>query len=365
MRILILNWRDSKNPQSGGAEYVTQKHAKGWIKAGHTVSWFTSSFPGALREETIDGIRIIRAGNQFTVRLHAFLFYLRSRKKYDLVIDQIHGFPFYTPLYIKKPKIAFIHEVAGDIWNYMFPFPINSIGKFLERTSIQLYKNVLFWTDSPSTIDDLAACGINRKKCTAIACPIENEPLAVLPKKENDPTFIFVSRIVKMKGIEAVIAAFSLVHKRLPAAKLWIVGGGEETYVARLKKMVTEAGLEPSVKFWGRVNNTKKLELLRRSWMLLHASVKEGWGLVVLEAASQATPTVAYNVAGLRDSVRNDRTGVVIKNNTPEAMAEAAVRLVEDKRRYERYQRNGLEWVKSITWKKAIAQSLALLDKAT
>src|SRR3989304_4913798 len=96
MRILILNWRDPKNPKSGGAEIVTLEHAKAWVKKGHKVTWFTSKFAGSKGTE------------------------------------KIHGIPFFTPLYVKKPKIAFIHEVANEIWNYMYSFPINKIGKSIE-----------------------------------------------------------------------------------------------------------------------------------------------------------------------------------------------------------------------------------------
>src|SRR5437879_3318402 len=45
MNILILNWRDSKNPLAGGAEIVTLEHAKAWVRAGHHVTWFTSFVP--------------------------------------------------------------------------------------------------------------------------------------------------------------------------------------------------------------------------------------------------------------------------------------------------------------------------------
>src|SRR5581483_2781189 len=279
MRILILNWRDIKNPKSGGAEVVTMAHAKAWAKKGNDVTWFTSSFLGGLKKETIDGVKIVRQGNAFTVYLRAPLFYLFSNTKFDLVIDEIHGLPFFTPLYVRKPKVVLIHEVAKEIWDYMYPFPVNVIGRFLETFYFKFYKNVLFWTDAASTIDDLEALGIPRKNCVDIPCPVMNKTLEKLPEKQKTPTFIFVSRIVKMKGIEEVIKAFALILQKEKNAKLWIVGDGERKYKQYLKNLVKELGCEDNIQFLGYVSDQDKLGYMGKSHIILHASVREGWGL--------------------------------------------------------------------------------------
>ncbi len=363
MNILIFNWRDPKNPQSGGAEIVTQEHAKAWVRKGHSVIWFTSHFYGSKRYDFLDGIKIVRWGSARTVYFFAPIFYLRYRNAFDVVVDEIHGIPFFTPLFVKKPKIAFIHEVAGEIWDYMKPFPVNLLGKLIESVYFIFYRNIPFWTDAPSTINDLVARGIPRGHCKAIPCPIINTVISKLPRKEEHPTYIFVSRLVKMKGVEDVIEAFAIISKSAPNSTLWIVGLGEEHYVKKLRILVFQKNLNRSVVFWGRVSEERKLELMRKAHILLHASVKEGWGLVVLEAASQGTPAVVYNVAGLRDTVKNGKTGVVLTQNNPQTMAEQSLLFIKDNRHYRRYQKNCLEWVKSLTWKDATSESLKLLTQ--
>lgn len=362
MKILILNWRDPKNPKSGGAEIVTLQHAKAWAEGGNVVTWFTSKFKGAKDEEKIEGVNIVRRGNFITVYLLAPMFYLFSKQKFDLVVDEIHGLPFFTPLFVKVPKIAFIHEVAGEIWDYMFPFPINKIGKIAEPLYFRLYKNIKFWTDANSTIDDLVNKGINRKNCIAISCPISHPALNTLPRKEKTPTFIFVSRVVKMKGIEEVIRAFFYILRELKDAKLWIVGDGDKKYVDELKETIRTYAISSKVKFFGRVSEKEKFELLKKAHLLLHASVKEGWGLVVIEAAASGTPSIVYDVGGLRDSVKNGKTGIVLKENNCKGMAKEAINLYRDKKRYQLFQKNGLAWVKSLTWENATRQSLGLID---
>ncbi|OGH03171.1 MAG: hypothetical protein A2798_01945 [Candidatus Levybacteria bacterium RIFCSPHIGHO2_01_FULL_37_17] len=362
MNILILNWRDPKNPKSGGAEVVTMEHAKAWVKAGHDVTWLTSQFSKSKKQEIINGVNIVRRGNFITVYLYAPLFYLFSGNKFDVVIDEIHGLPFFTPIYVRIPKIAFIHEVAGEIWDYMLPYPINKIGKFLESFYFKLYKNTKFWTDAKSTIVELDKYGINKKNCIAIPCPAKSKPVSSLPVKEKKPTFIFVSRVVKMKGIEEVIKAFFNILKTLKDGQLWIVGDGDKKYLEYLKTTMNTYTISSKVKFFGKVTEEKKLELMRKSHLLLHASRKEGWGLVVIEAASQGTPSVVYNVSGLRDSVKNGKTGVVLSENTSVEMARQAIRLFNSEEEYSRIQINALEWSKSLSWEKATQQSLKLIE---
>jgi glycosyltransferase involved in cell wall biosynthesis len=363
MNILILNWRDTKNPKSGGAEIVTLEHAKAWVKRGHSVTWFSSKFENSKDQEKIQNINIVRRGNFLTVYLHAPFYYLFSKNKFDLVIDEIHGIPFFTPIFVRKPKIAFIHEVADEIWDYMFPFPLNKIGKLIERLIFVFYKNVQFMTASNSTKIILERLGIKKKNITVVISGLLEKPIKILPKKEKAPTFIFVSRVVKMKGIEEVVRAYFYILKNLKDANLWIVGDGEKTYVNSLKRMIESYSISSKVKFFGHVTNDTKLQLMRRAHILLHASVKEGWGLVVVEAASQGTPSVVYNVAGLKDSVINDKTGIVISKNTPEEMGKRVLELLKDIKKYSNFQKNGVLRAKDLKWEKSVKESTALIER--
>lgn len=360
MNILILNWRDTKNPRSGGAEVVTLEHAKAWIKAGNTVTWFTASFPNSVETESIDGVKIVRQGNVGSVFLKAPIYYFKNKNKIDLVIDEIHGIPFFTPFYVRKPKIGFIHEIAGKIWDVMFPFPINIIGKALENIMFIPYKNVPFFTVSESTKTELLHAGI--KDVTVIHNGITIKKMGNINKEKN-PTFIFVSRLVKMKGVKYVIKAFSYLVQKDASAKLWIVGDGEKEYITELKNMVRKFELSDSIIFYGHVSEEKKTKLLAKAHILLHASIKEGWGLVVIEAASQKTPSVVYNSAGLRDSVIHGKTGIVLEQNTPELLAEESYALYSDTKKYSRMQQNAFEWANSLTWSESTRKSLSLLKR--
>jgi len=365
MVILIFNWRDPKHPKAGGAEIVTLEHALGWINAGHEVLWFSAKFKGAVSYERYKGIHMYRQGNQATVYLKAFLFYIKERKKIDIVIDEIHGIPFFTPFYVRKPKIAFINEVAGIIWDYMYPFPLSKIAKFLEPFILQLYKNMTIWTGSESCKTDLLKIGFDGNTIHVIHHGLSLPHIPVEYRKEKKPTFIFINRLVKMKGIEDVIRAFALIKKGKKDAQLWIVGRGDDRYIQKLHELIHILDLDNNIKFFGFVNETQKIELLQRAHLLLHASVKEGWGLNVIEAASVRTPSVVYKVNGLTDSVQDGITGVIIKQNNPNELAKNSLLLLQNQTVYRKMQKNALARAKNYTWKKSINQSLALLKIIT
>lgn len=350
MHILLLNWRDPKNPRSGGAEYVTMMHAKAWVNQGDTVTWLAASYSGAKQDDLIDGVYIIRKGNPLTVFIHAYYYFLFHRKNIDLIVDEVHGIPYFAALYTRKPVVLFIHEVAGNIWQVMYSTPVAAIGRFLERIFLWIYRRHLIWTDAASTIDELVRLGASRSRCIAIPCPSGMRSLDRAPVKSTVPTFIFVGRLVRMKRIDHVLAAFGHIRKALPQAKLRIVGEGSQKGA-------------PGVTWYGRVSEKRKVELLRTSHILLHASIKEGWGLVVLEAASQWTPSVVYRVPGLVDTVRDGRTGVVVDAN-PQKLAEAAVSLYNDQDRYRRMQRGAADYNNVFMWNTVVKESRMILLKA-
>jgi glycosyltransferase involved in cell wall biosynthesis len=363
MRILILNWRDIGHPKAGGAEAVTFEHARRWIKAGHTVTWFTAGYAGAAAEDKVQGIRMIRRGRTASVHVSAVPYLIRHGGEYDVVIDEIHGLPFFAPLFTKTPVVAFIHEVAGEIWDYMYPAPVAAVGKWIEREYFAVYRRCRFWTDAPSMVRELERSGVPHSRCLAISCPIPGSlPIAGTVDKETEPTFLFVSRLVPMKGIENVIEAFARIVRSLPDASLWIVGGGDAAYVGSLKVHAERMGIADRIRWYGKVDETEKYRLMSRAHILLHASVREGWGLVVLEAAAVGTPAVVYNVTGLRDVVREGKTGIVLGQNTPEHMADAAVSLYRNRKQYDSMRKNGIDWAASLTWDAAVKASLKLLE---
>lgn len=369
MKILILSWRGPKHPNAGGAEVATHEHAKRWAKAGHNVTLFTSDFKGAKKNENIDGVNIIRRGSQVLgVQWEALKWYLaKNHPKYDLVIDQFHGIPFFTPLYVRKKKLAFIHEVAKEVWwlnswdkplNYI-PAIIGSI--FEPLVFVLFYKRIPFMTVSDSTKDDLVSWGIPENNITVIHNGVNIPKMENIPAKEKKKTLTFLGALSKDKGIEEALLVFSKLQQKMKVSlQFWVIGKGETKYLNFLKNKASKLGLK-NIKFWGYADEREKFELLAKSYTLINPSVREGWGLVVIEAASVGTPTIAFNVSGLRDSIIDDKTGVLCKMNTVDDLVDETIRFLEDERKYLKISKNAFFWSKNFSWEKASKESLKLI----
>ena len=90
-----------------------------------------------------------------------------------------------------------------------------------------------------------------------------------------------------------------------------------------------EAGLDDVVEFLGYVDEQRKHEESARAWLLAAPSIKEGWGLVVVEAATAPGADVGYRDAGgLSESVADGKTGVLVDDL--DGFVDAVARLIED-----------------------------------
>lgn len=363
MNILILSWRGLGHPTSGGAELSTWQHARGWVKAGHQVTILTAAFVNCKRDEIVEGITLMRRGDQFIgVRLAAFFWYwFGKHSQIDLVVDEFHGIPFFTPVWaLKSKKLGFIHEVAQPVWALNpWSWPLNlipaTIGKYGEPLMFKLfYRGVPFMTVSQSTKKDLEAFGIRRIVVVhnGVSLPDKLPRLA----KEKDFTIIYLSSIAMDKGINDALQTFNLLKKIIPKSKFWVVGKGNPEFVLALQKF------SPQTKFWGFVSEKLKFELLAKAHVLLFPSVHEGWGLVIMEAASVGTPTVAYNVSGVRDAVKDGETGLLAKYNQPQNLAKLLQQLYLNQGQYIKLSANCKKYSQRFTWSNSQLKSTKLIE---
>jgi glycosyltransferase involved in cell wall biosynthesis len=114
--------------------------------------------------------------------------------------------------------------------------------------------------------------------------------------------------------------------------------------------LADELGLGTRVEFEGFVSEERKLELLRRSWIHVLTSPKEGWGISILEAAACATPTIASDAPGLRDAVRDGETGVLVPHDEVDALADAVRQLVVDRPLRQRMGRAARRFAEGLSW---------------
>lgn len=346
--ILLLNWRDKKNPFAGGAEVFAYEIAIRLIRDGYKVIWFTSKEKGLEEQEPYDGITIIRKGSWKTVYVWAFFYYtFMLRRSVDMIIDCQNGIPFFTPLYAKKKIICIVHHVHREVFKHFAPsLFIKYVGIFLESLMPFVYKHTTLITVSPSTKE--AMCSIGFKQDISIVYNGINHNLFSSQSKTTEPSFLYLGRLKKYKRVNDLLLAFAHISKEQSTSKLTITGNGEELH--SLQTLAQTLGIQDKVKFTGFVTEETKKTLLGQSWALLYPSTHEGWGISVIEANASSTITIASNVAGLRDAVKDKTTGLLYKMGDITDLSQKMMSIILDKEKRLAMEKEALKWSNTFSW---------------
>ena len=97
--------------------------------------------------------------------------------------------------------------------------------------------------------------------------------------------------------------------------------------------------------------------------MLIHTSIREGWGLNVIEANALGTPAIVYPVGGLVDSTLHGQTGIVTREETPESVADSVLALLNKPAEYDRLRVNAWERSKTFAWQKVLPPACEWLEE--
>ncbi len=362
MNILALNWQDLKNPMSGGAEVHLEELLRRLVIKGHTVTLFCSNFPGGAREEMVDGVRILRAGNRYNFNLIApcHIRRLVRQERFDLFLEDINKIPFYSPLYIDLPSIIIIPHLFSTAVFEEINFVLGSYIYLMERPLRRVYRNRRFCVISESTMGDLVSRGIPDGNITVIHCGIDRSVYGNHRgyAKFDYPSVLYLGRIKKYKSVQHLIAAFALVRKQVPEARLAVVGTGD--YLPALRHQAEELHLSDAVVFTDFVPSEVKVEYMCRSHLMVYPSLREGWGLTNIEANSCGTAVIAADSPGLRDSVRDGVSGLLYEYGNIGQLAEHILSLLSDPARRQQLEQGGVRWAAQFDWDMAAERFLKL-----
>jgi glycosyltransferase involved in cell wall biosynthesis len=297
--VLFMAWRDLANPLAGGSEVLVDRLATGLQARGHEVALLAAE-PVQPRPYTV-----VPNGRKFSQYLRAPFVYASRFRDYDVVVDVANAMAFYATCYRRGPTICFVNHVHTAQWSQWFRPPVAGLGRLLERHAMPFaYRHDVFVAVSDSTACALQRIGVEAGRIRVV----ENGVDVAVPRtrRSRHPAFVTLGRLVPHKHYEIALAAWRRVHDQV-GGTLRIVGTGPER-----RRLEAVAG--PGVEFVGQVSEGDKQRLLGEAWALIHPATIEGWGLVVMEAAAHATPTIGWDAPGLRDSIVDGETGVLVRD---------------------------------------------------
>ncbi len=361
-RIVVLSRRGIRHPLSGGAgRYVHEVFSR--LTDRHSITVLSGGLKGRKPVEEIDGITYRYFPDSFHRILLPVRYIGRYAGKTDLLIDNSDvGMPWLSPLYVKKPRIVIIHQLVREIFYDQLPRPISDIGFRIEPLMYRVYSNSRVVAASDSTANDLVQYGVRRKNIDVIEPGCWNLGFHRKELTERSPfTIGCVSRLMKYKGLQLAFRALDRVKRQSPEVRLLIAGAGP--YQRDLIRMAVRLGISENVTFMGRISEESKFKLYSESRIAISPSVREGFGISVIEANSVGTPVVAWNVPGLRDSVVDNETGFLVPFPDERAFAKEILTLLDNDEVWNRFSENALKWSAIYSWDRASKKFDRVIDE--
>jgi glycosyltransferase involved in cell wall biosynthesis len=363
--VLFLNWRDTRHPEGGGSEVYVENVARSLAAAGHDVTIFCATYEGAADRETVDGVHFVRAGTKLSVYPEAVR-RLRRREfgDLDVIVDVQNGIPFMSrAVAAGTPVVVLVHHVHREQWPVVYDRVRSRIGWWIEsRVAPWLYRDCTYVAVSERTATELAELGVDTDRITVIHNGIEQAP-GLDVQRSDVPHVVVVGRLVPHKRVEHVLRTAAVLRKRHPGLRVSIVGDG--WWSGRLRRVAETLGVADIVDFKGFVDEKAKHEVYGSAWVLALPSLKEGWGIVVMEAATHGVPTVAYRSAGgVTESIVDGTTGVLVDGDVTD-FSDAIDALLADPEAMDRMGTAARERTEQFTWAATAEAFAEVLARAT
>jgi glycosyltransferase involved in cell wall biosynthesis len=378
IRVALVNWRDPGHSLAGGSERYAWEFARALREAGAVVEFLTAQDTGQSRTEELDGIRVYRRGGQFSFYAWTLLRLLRHRllrRAPQVVIDAENGIPAFTPVVVGRRTrvVLVVHHVHQEQFRTYFPRPVSDLGRFLEGPAmVRIYRELTTVVVSPSTDAEMRR-QLGWQGSTVlvpngnVAPGLTDQELASA-KSVGVRRIVIFGRMAVHKRIDLALEAFARVRSDHDDLRLDLVGSGP--IEGELRVRVAELGLDEYVTVHGYLPEEEKNAVLARAWVNICGSDAEGWGQVVVEAAAYAVPTVARDVPGLRDSIRNGETGWLVEDGGAvaaditrnlETGLRHALEVLDDPDQATSIQRACRDWASSFSWEHMRSRALAIV----
>lgn len=354
MKLLVVNWQDGANPQSGGAEIHLHEIFGRLAARGHSVALLVSGWGSAPARAEADGMTIFRTGSRYTFNTAAPACFRRelAARRFDLVVEDLNKAPLYTPRWAASPVVLLVHHLFGATAFREASPPVAAATWLLERTIPNFYRGLPVQAVSESTAEDLVRRGLRREDISVIHNGVDLEFLTPGDQPRFAvPTFAYVGRLRRYKRIDLILRAVAELKQRGTLVRLVIAGKGP--FEGHLRAQADRLGIADRVEFRGFVSEDEKRELLRRAWANVYTSPKEGWGITNVEAAACGTPTVASDSPGLRESVLHQSTGLLVPHGDVPALASAMAALGASSELRQRLGEAALRWAQRFSWDRA------------
>jgi glycosyltransferase involved in cell wall biosynthesis len=191
---------------------------------------------------------------------------------------------------------------------------------------------------------------------------IDTQYFTSIGKKEEQPTILFVGRLIEQKGCQYLIQAMKIVQTQLPEAELIIAGAGN--YQDKLLALTADL---KNICFVGAKNRAQVKALMSSAWLTCLPSIKmdrgneEGMPTVCMESQAMGTPVVGFNTGGVSEGVEHGVTGLLSPEKDIEQLANNLLTLLKSNPLRAKFSSAGVERTNrlfNIKWQCQILESI-------
>ena len=368
MRIAVLT--ETFHPFRGGSAKRYLEVLSRLVRKGYEVDLYTvrlrdewpeyESYMGinifrtreALRDFiTRDGFRSIRAVLKYVKWIYGMI----MGERYDLIeANHCPIFPMYSG-YLKAlrdniPLVGTFHEVWHRNWYwYVRNMIYVPLGIMMEKLYIHLPDRIV--AVSNMVRDRLIRLlNVDGNIVTVIRNGVDIDMFnGVGSDGVDDSRVIYLGRLNPHKRVDWLLKAFKILSRRMPGARLEIVGDGP--YRGVYEAIARRLNLDGRVVFHGSIGEVEKIRLLKSSRVYVLPSIREGQSITTLEAMAAGTPQIVIDIDGngAVELLRESRSGLIVKPSI-RSIAEAILSIMANDELYERLRINGLRYARMNTW---------------
>jgi glycosyltransferase involved in cell wall biosynthesis len=288
----------------------------------------------------------VRAGSEYTNFLHSMLKLVGDHRD-AFAFESISAVPFFAPVLSRRGALSMVHHVVPlkTVVGKVGPLAPIVIGLQDFVTPI-VYEHHPIITNSLSTQRELVKSGYSNVR--VVRSGADPPPLGEVSIHDKEDIVVVTGPLRPWKRIEDCLRSFSSMP---PAWKLIVIGAFEsENYRERLEQLASHLHISGRTFFTGRISETSKREVYRKAKIALVTSEKEGWGLSAVEPQTYGCPVVGYDVPGIRDSVRNRGSGILVESGNLGALTDALLELAADTEKRQRLAAGAFSLYRDYTW---------------
>lgn len=355
MRIAILTELFPPYLQ-GGSERRCYEIARRLAKR-HDVHVYTMHIAGSQREELMEGIHVHRLGKTHPLKTRAYLplapfFYETikrvSSERFDIIdstayISALAG--FIAAKRTHTPCTLTVHDIYGPKWGFFLGSPVlGVVGRLIELIMLKLpFDGFVTGTSGSRRLIER----YGPKEVSVIPYGVDSifyKRYGVKRKKK----ILFVGRLVPLKRVPDLLDAFAVVSKKHPEVMLELVGDGP--LKEELESLANELGIRDKVIFTGSLRSHEGVaKKMQESMVLVNPSVREGFGLVLVEAMCSGTPPVGYKLDAYADFADSSNSILVAKGDVS-GLADAVSELLENRRYWASLSKKGIKTAEGMSW---------------